>query len=204
MNPWRRVSRYLVFTTLLVILGACLVAAGLIPGVALREVSGRVLRCDDVPGHGVPTQGARHLSYLGERHVDYISVPPTSGPHMPWLISGGVYRSRIPPEFQVHLLEHGKVLIQYPVGAPAILRNRLEGFARRRPEVVVVAPNSDVHTGIAMTAWQRIDRLPRFDRRRIKHFVDALVRRYDHGWSDAATPCVDSARSRTEAESTPP
>ena len=87
----RRLVRYLLAATMLAIVGFGLAAMYLLPGVQLAEGVRRVYPCDHLPGRAVPSLGARHLSYLGERHGPYNSVPPTSGPHMPWLISPGVY-----------------------------------------------------------------------------------------------------------------
>jgi hypothetical protein len=191
MKLWRSVTRYLAIAAMVVVVGGGLVAMSMVPGIHFADGSSRVHPCADLPGRGVRTQGARHLSYLGEHHAPYNSSPPTSGPHMPWLISAGVYGARIPREYQVHLLEHGKVLVQYPAGATTTAaRRQLERFARERPDVVVVAPSDDLHSGVALTAWQRIDLLPEYDRHRIQNFVDALARRYDHGWSGSAYDCL--------------
>jgi Protein of unknown function (DUF3105) len=128
-------------------------------------------------------------TYLGEAHGAYNSSPPTSGPHMPWIISTGVYRSPVPEEYQIHLLEHGHVLVRYPTAAPAQIRTELERFARRRPDVVV-APSGEVDRGVALTAWQRIELLRAYDERRVERFIDALARRYNHGWADGASDCL--------------
>ena len=186
----RRLVRYLLAATMLAIVGFGLAAMYLLPGVQLAEGVRRVYPCDQLPGRAVPSLGARHLSYLGERHGPYNSVPPTSGPHMPWLISPGVYDATIPDEYQVHLLEHGKVLIQYPEAMSATTSRLLERFGRRRSDVVVVAPSRAVERGVALTAWQRIETLPAYAPERIQRFVDALAGRYDHGWSAHASDCV--------------
>ena len=186
----RRFLRALLLLAMLAVVGASLAAMYLLPGVHLAEGARRVLPCDELPGRAIPSLGSRHLSYLGERHEAYNSVPPTSGPHMPWLISGGVYRRPIPREYQVHLLEHGKVLVQYPVGASEELRTALERFARRRSDVVVTAPDPEVSGGVALTAWQRLELLPAYDSERVQRFVDALAGRYDHGWAGDAGDCV--------------
>lgn len=106
---------------------------------------------------------------------------------MPWLISSGVYDNPIPPEYQVHLLEHGKVLVQYPAAASKSTRTDIERFARRRSDFVVAAPSRDVRRGVALTAWQRIELLPEYDASRVQRFVDALAGRYIHG---GASDCV--------------
>jgi hypothetical protein len=195
MNPPRRVTRYLSFTVLLVLSLASLVSMNFVPGVHLGGgTAGAVHACEGLPGRAVPSQGTEHLGYLGERHVRYATSPPTSGPHMPWLISAGVYRSPIAPEFQVHLLEHGKVLIQYSAGVNMRIRDELELFARRRPDMVVVAPSTEVRSEVALTAWQRIDRAGIHDQPRIQRFVDALSGRYDHGWAGDASDCIRRPR----------
>jgi hypothetical protein len=197
MTLWRRVTRYLTITAMAAIVGAGLLAMSMVPGSRLAQVSRRASACDDLPGRAVRSQGTAHLSYLGQRHVRYDTSPPTSGPHMPWIISTGVYTAPIPPEYQIHLLEHGNVLIQYPIAAAADTRRELERFARRRPDVVVVAPSGDVDRGVALTAWQRIDLLPAYDAQRIERFVDTLAGRYVHGWVDHASDCVDELAPRT-------
>jgi hypothetical protein len=78
-------------------------------------------------------------------------------------------------------LEHGKVLVQYPEATSATTRSLLERIARRRSDVVVVAPSRAVERGVALTAWQRIETLPAYTAERIQRFVDALAGRYDHG-----------------------
>jgi hypothetical protein len=192
MSLWRRATRYLTFTAMFGVVATGLVATNLVPGAQLAELSGRARACVELPGRAVPSQGERHLSYLGEEHDAYNSSPPTSGPHMPWIISTGVYRSPVPEEYQIHLLEHGNVLVQYPTGAPAQIRTELERFARRRSDVVV-APNDEVDRGVALSAWQRIELLREYDERRVERFISALARRYDHGWADGASDCLNAS-----------
>jgi hypothetical protein len=98
-----------------------------------------------------------------------------------------VYREPIDHELQVHALEHGHVLVQYAPRTPGIAE--LERVARRHPRDVVVAPYARLRSGIALTAWGRIERLERLDRERIERFVAALSGRYDHGWQDGAGTC---------------
>jgi hypothetical protein len=193
MSPWQRVIRGLTIIAMTAVVGAGMVAMHLVPAVELAEVSGSVYPCKDLPGRAVAPQKPRHLSYLGEPHVAYNSSPPTSGPHMPWLITAGVYRRPIPQEYQVHLLEHGKVLVQYPIGDPAGARTDLERFARRRPDIVVAAPSSDVQRGVALTAWQRIHLMRAYDSRAIERFVSALARRYDHGRPRNVSDCAGTS-----------
>ncbi|MGW4210279.1 DUF3105 domain-containing protein [Lentzea sp. NPDC004789] len=181
----------IVVAAVLVAVGVISAGLGMFPGLQFGGTSVTILPCGQLPGRAVPSQGTRHLSYLGEQHESYNSSPPTSGPHMPWMISVGVYSEAIPDEYQVHLLEHGNVLVQYPTDTPADTRDALEQIARWRPDKVVVAPNPALSGTIGVTAWQRIDLLDRFDDQRIRNFVTALAGRYDHGWQPGAGDCLN-------------
>jgi hypothetical protein len=131
----------------------------------------------------------RHVPYVGANHEPYVTTPPTSGPHVPWTVAPGLYDEEIAPELQVHALEHGHVLVQYGDDVPPEDVDRLEGLARRYLRAVIVAPNSELHNWIALTAWGRIERIHSADRDRIDAFVEALFGRYVHGWRGGATPC---------------
>jgi Protein of unknown function (DUF3105) len=186
----RRVAHFVRLAAMLAIVGFGLASMQLLPGVHLTAGARAVVACDKLPGRAVAGLPPRHLSYLGQTHAPYTSSPPTSGPHMPWLISPGVYDKVIPDEYQVHLLEHGKVIVQYPVDAPDAVVDAVERITQRRVHEVVSAPSRALRHGIALTAWQRIERLPRFDRDRVQAFADALAGRYSHGWSAGAADCV--------------
>jgi Protein of unknown function (DUF3105) len=136
----------------------------------------------DPPGEDVAAMDGRHVPFVGAPHEPYNSVPPTSGPHVPFTIATGVYREEIPEELQVHALEHGHVLVQYWPAMPREQVRLLEGIARRYPREVVVAPYGRLEGGVAITAWGRIERLDRVDPVRIAAFVEAFAGRYEHGW----------------------
>jgi hypothetical protein len=150
----------------------------------------RTFACGELPGTGVPVLAdGRHIPYVEAAHAAYGTVPPTSGPHVPWVAAPGVYREPIPDEIQVHDLEHGHVLIQYARTTPRRDVDRLERIARRHLRDVVVAPYDGLRAGIALTAWGRVEYLRAPDPRRIERFVRAFAGRYDHGWQDGATGC---------------
>lgn len=135
-----------------------------------------------LPGEEVETLPAPHIPYIGADHDPYNTVPPTSGPHVPFTVAPGVYREEIAEELQVHALEHGHVLIQYAPGTPSDEVSALEDVARRFPREVVVAPYGKLTSGIALTAWGRIDLLDHVDRDEIDTFVESFAGRYHHGW----------------------
>lgn len=138
---------------------------------------------DRLPGEAVPlVSDIQHIAYLGAEHTPYNSVPPTSGPHVAQTIAPGVYREEIPEELQVHALEHGHVLIQFAPALPPDDVHTLLSMARAFPRDVIVAPYSKLPSGIALTAWGRIERLERVDTDKITLFVISMAGRYNHGW----------------------
>jgi hypothetical protein len=147
------------------------------------------LMCAQLPGDPVAVADSPHIAHVGANHKPYTSSPPTSGPHVPFTVAPGAYREPIPPELQVHVLEHGHVLIQYAPGGGERARDRVEEFARRYPRDVVVAPNPAMRRGVALTAWGRIDRVEVGDEDGISKFVEALSGRYEHGWQNGARAC---------------
>jgi Protein of unknown function (DUF3105) len=151
----------------------------------------RALPCSRLPGRAVPIlRDIHHIAYVDAPHVPYDSVPPTSGPHVPFVVAPGPYGSPIPDALQVHDLEHGHVMIQYALGTSKHDRGELEDFARRYPRDVLVAPYPKLRSGIALTAWGRIERLSQPDSKRIRAFVTAFRGRYVHGWRGGAKLCT--------------
>ena len=160
-------------------------------GVLLGQFKDRTaLSCAEVPGTPQPFEGNRHLAYQNAPHDPYRTSPPTSGPHSPRVVIPGLYRAPLPPELQVHILEHGHVLLQYAAGTSPADIDRLERIGRRYPRDVVVAPYPELRTGIALTGWQRLEKLDAVDNDRIESFVTKVSGRYNHEWRDNATDCV--------------
>ncbi|GIG56221.1 hypothetical protein Lfu02_05930 [Longispora fulva] len=137
----------------------------------------------DLPGREVPMLPSPHIAYLGTDHAAYNSLPPTSGPHLPWPAASGVYRESVPDELMVHSLEHGHVAVQYAPDTPPGQVRLLEDIARRYPGDVVAAPYPRLGHGVALTAWCRLQTLDTVDEAAIVHFVETLAGRYDHGWT---------------------
>jgi hypothetical protein len=151
----------------------------LIGSVAGSRAEDRPAPC--LPGQSVPIMDSSHITQAEAASVRYNSDPPTSGPHFAFVAAPGRYGSPVPDGLTVHALEHGHVAIQYEAQAPAPTVAALADIARRYPADVLLAPRPGL-TGIALTAWGRIDRLSAVDGGRVVAFVEALRGRYDHGW----------------------
>ena len=132
------------------------------------------------PGVSKPDLGNDHIKTLDEAHIPYNSDPPTSGPHMPYIASWGIYTEPVPKELQVHNLEDGGVVIQYncPSGCPDLVE-KLKAIVSRYKDELILAPYPGMAHRIALTAWTRIDAFDEFDESRIVRFITAY-RGIDH------------------------
>ncbi|MFC4150116.1 DUF3105 domain-containing protein [Micromonospora mangrovi] len=148
------------------------------------------LPCDQLPGTAQPFEGNRHIPYEGAPHQPYRTMPPTSGPHSPRVVIPGVYRAPIREELQVHVLEHGHVLVQYAPDVPPADVRALERLGRRHLRDVVVAPYPALGHGIGLSGWQRLQRLDTLDERTVEEFITTVAGRYDHDWQHGATDCL--------------
>jgi hypothetical protein len=134
----------------------------------------------DEPGRGVPTQGNDHLQSPGSPHPPYQSLPPTSGPHVPWLAPWGLHRIPVLWEVQVHNLEDGGVIIHYRCDRPCPdTVAGLERFVAEYPTQVLVIPEPRLPTPFALTAWGRIATMETLDDGLVRRFIEAY-RGQDH------------------------
>ncbi|MFG1951388.1 DUF3105 domain-containing protein [Micromonospora sp. NPDC048830] len=176
-----------VVVTTLSVLTMSSLGFGVVLGLADRETA---LPCGQVPGTPVPSEGDRHIAYEGAPHEPYRTMPPTSGPHSPRVITPGIYREPVLEELQVHALEHGHIMLQYAPDVSAADVTALERIGRRYPRDVVVAPYPALGHGIGLSGWQRLQRLDTLDERAITAFVTKVAGRYDHSWRHGATDCA--------------
>jgi hypothetical protein len=147
----------------------------------------------DGPGQSVPSQGNLHIQSPGSPHPPYNSDPPTSGPHVPFIVRWGVHKVPITREIQVHNLEDGGVIMQYNCNNCAELVSKLEAIAQQyqkkaemersktnskhpsRYDHLILAPNPGMDARIALTAWGRIDKFNEYDEGRITKFIEAYI-----------------------------
>jgi hypothetical protein len=148
-----------------------------------------------LPGMAIPIMASPHLSVAALQHVRYNSSPPTSGPHFAIPPAPGIYDSPLPPSEFVHAEEHGHIVIVYPLHAARTEVDALKKIAKADPEDVVLTPYPQIHHGIALAAWGRLERLPQVDRAVMTRFITALAGRYDHKWM-RADPCGSRRSAR--------
>jgi Protein of unknown function (DUF3105) len=144
-------------------------------------------------GRSYPSQGHTHLSPSEPDDFVYNSNPPTSGPHKELFSDQFVNPDPLPVYVQVHLLEHGNVLLQYDCSCPDVVSS-LSAIAyeydskliapselQPRPDevqngedqgrAVIVAPYPHMKSRIALTAWTRLATLQTVDKPNIESFI---------------------------------
>lgn len=131
------------------------------------------------PGQSFENQGDGHVSQEEIEAFGYESNPPTSGPHSSQVTAFGMYDAPIFNGYQIHMLEHGGVLIQYNTTDQAII-DQLRGLTRElsksNPRVALM-PNPEIDQLIALTAWTHLENLATVDEAAIQEFFFAYVNR---------------------------
>ena len=144
-----------------------------------------------------PSQGHTHLQPGEPDDFVYNSNPPSSGPHRELFTDTFISPVPIPKYVQVHLLEHGNVLLQYNCNCPdlaaalgsiamvydmhLIPTNELQPSAadvqngEDQGLAVIVAPYPAMKSRIALTAWTRLGTLPAIDKHKVVSFIDSYL-----------------------------
>jgi len=106
--------------------------------------SGNESVCTELREPEDPTSD-RHI--VGNDRFEYLTHPPTSGPHVAGPVPSGVLTEPVPPALQVRLLEAGGVMVQYD---PSVDAADLLPLADDR---TVVAPGDELPAPVIATAW---------------------------------------------------
>jgi hypothetical protein len=148
-------------------------------------------------GRWYPSQGHTHLNAGEPDDFVYSSNPPTSGPHREMFTDTFVSPVPLPKYVQVHLLEHGNVLLQYNCSCPDLASalasiamvydvhlmptNELQPTSadvqngEDQGLAVIVAPYPNMKSRIALTAWTRLATLDALDKAKILSFINAYL-----------------------------
>lgn len=113
----------------------------------------------------------------GAAEPDYLTDPPTSGPHIAGLVTKGRVDRPLTDIEQVSTLETGAVIIQYDdsaVGGDA--REQLRAMAA---DDVVVAPGRKLPTPVVATGWLRKMSCTEVDADALDTFVTTVQGQYD-------------------------
>lgn len=118
--------------------------------------------------------GLKH-DHVFHQHITYEQVPPVGGPHAPYWLACGTYRTEVPNEFAVHAMEHGAVWITYQPGLAQADVARLEALAAIRPDYLLISPFPGQPTKVSVQAWGLQLRAETTTDKRVEAFVRAYV-----------------------------
>jgi hypothetical protein len=130
---------------------------------------------DAIAGHEIEHFSIAGLNDHTGADVDYETNPPVSGPHSQDPAACGVYSAPIEDENQVHTLEHGAVGILYQPTLEESQIEAIEAIVEQRDSHVFSAPDEDMETPIAVTAWGHMMELEEVDRAAITEFIDVFA-----------------------------
>jgi hypothetical protein len=92
-----------------------------------------------------------------------------------------MHRIPIPWQVQVHNLEDGGVIIHFRCDRPCPdTVAALERLIAEYPTQVIAAPEPRLSTALALTAWERLASLDRFDDASIRRFIETYRGRDHH------------------------
>lgn len=157
-------------------------------------------------GDHYPSQGHQgHMPGDDKRfaHFRYSSDPPTSGYHREVTTPALINAAPLPKFVQVHLLEHGNILLQYNcLLCPDVIsqlteianefNSRLLPAGTLQPTAdqsrsaeesglaVIVAPYPGMSHKIALTAWTRLATLDDVDKSEIMSFINQWLHNQDN------------------------
>ncbi|MCC5661872.1 DUF3105 domain-containing protein [Nostoc sp. XA010] len=132
-----------------------------------------------LPGIRFPDLGQEHVE-VGTS-ITYNSNPPTSGPHYSYPAAWGIYKHPPADGFLVHNLEHGGVIISYnPKQIKDQELTQLRQQARSLSYFngrIILTPRLNLDTSIALTAWNYLQELDRYNSTAVKVFYDTHIAR---------------------------
>ncbi|MDP9019941.1 MAG: EamA family transporter, partial [Actinomycetota bacterium] len=152
--------------------GAWVLAAVVVLAGCGADGSQETTMCEPVIEEPLDPSSAVHV-LPGAHEPDYLTDPPTSGPHLAGPAPSGALDSPLERPVQVQVLEQGGVLIQHR-GLDEANVEALHGLAGDR---VVVAPGPDLDHRVVATAWLRKLTCEGADVDALRRFVDSSVGR---------------------------
>lgn len=122
--------------------------------------------CGTVVDEDFDPQSSLHVAPGTE--VEYLTWPPTSGPHLSGDSPSGARSEALSGPLQVTVLEAGKVLIQYET----LSSRDVERLTDLAGENVVVAPGTDLPDAVVSTAWRKKQTCSAVDTGSLEEFIE--------------------------------
>ncbi len=147
----------------LIIGGSILSALAIIGILAVNSYVNRPIDIEDV--ESIPGIGGVH-----QESVNYLQIPPVSGPHATTWQNCGVYLEPVTDEAAVHSLEHGVIWITYRPDLPDAEVGRLREITWQS-DSRLLSPYPDLPSLIVVTAWGYQLRLDSVEDERLAQFI---------------------------------
>lgn len=152
-----RRNRILIWGTLVVLMGALAVGAGLV----LADSAAKQQAIEEAAAQPIediveePVQEALHVPDLPEPTPDPETgtvLPPMGGPHDAAWQTCGIYTEPILASNAIHSMEHGAVWVAYRPDLPADQIDELTSAVQDRP-YTLLSPVPDLASPVVLTAW---------------------------------------------------
>lgn len=147
----------------LIIGGSILSALAIIGILAVNSYINRPIDIEDV--ERIPGISGAH-----QESMNYLQIPPVSGPHASIWQNCGVYLEPVRDEAAVHSLEHGIIWITYRPDLPDAEVERLREITRQNNSRLL-SPYPDLPSPIVVTAWGYQLKLESTDDERLAQFI---------------------------------
>lgn len=132
--------------------------------------------CGPITREALDASSPVHL-LPGAPEPDYLTDPPTSGPHLSGRPPEGAVAEPLDRPTQVLILEEGGVLIQHR----GLDESDVAGLATLAGENVVVAPNAELPAPVVATAWLAKRTCDGLDVEALGQFIDENLGRGPEG-----------------------
>lgn len=110
---------------------------------------------EELPGvESQANNGRTHVT--NNESVPYATATPTSGTHSAGAPNCGILNQPMPPEFAVHALEHGVVVIWYQPSLDSSVIGELVSMVQQFDDRVILSPNVGMTDPVVATAWTRL------------------------------------------------
>lgn len=131
--------------------------------------------------YSVPDEGTQHIAAGADGEYDH--YPPSSGEHYGQVADWGIYSEPVPPEYWVHNLEHGGIVLLYQCAATCPeIEDQLTAWLKTVPTdavfnsvKLVVSPNARIGSSFIALAWGHELDLSVWDGDRLLEFYETYV-----------------------------
>jgi hypothetical protein len=114
-------------------------------------------------------QGNEHV--VNDKHEEYNSNPPSSGPHLAQAPGWGYYKRGLTDESSLHAVEHGGIWVSYKDISDEELE-QLKDFQKDNSGSSILTPREENDSRIVLVSWGKVMNLNVIDIELMQEFLD--------------------------------